>query len=159
MKTVIPALMASAVLASTHAQAMVPDALRPPADQQLAMELLAAGVQVYECAAGQWKFKAPAAILMDRQGRPMGTHFGGPTWKAPDGSEVVAEVKARAPADNGAIPLLLLGAKSNKGAGAFERVRMIQRLETVGGQAPATACQEGEIGRVPYTATYYVFVN
>ena len=134
------------------AEPEAPESLRP-VGQKLVMELLASGVQIYECVSNEWRFKAPEATLMDRAGRPMGTHYGGPTWKAPDGSQVVAEVRARAPAaDAGAIPLLLLGAKSTSGNGAFERVSMIQRLETVGGVAPAqpcTASTASEVARVP----------
>ena len=152
-------LMALMALAVTAAKANVPEALRPADGQRRALELLAAGVQVYECDAGQWKFKGPVAILMDAAGRPMGTHFGGPTWKANDGSEVVAEVKARAPAAEGAIPLLLLGAKPHSGMGMFERVSSIQRLETEGGVAPRTACAARDVARVPYTATYVFFVK
>jgi hypothetical protein len=148
----------------------IPATLRPPASQELMMELLARGVQVYECASSgeslpryEWKFKGPEADLFDRAGRSMGTHFGGPTWQAPDGSAVVAEVRSRAPAtDSGAIPLLLLNVKSASGNGVFSRVRSIQRLETAGGVAPAEACTAQEVtrvARVPYTATYYMYVE
>lgn len=137
-----------------------PEALRPPAGQHLAMELLATGVQIYECVASEWKFKGPEATLIDRTGRPMGTHYGGPTWKAPDGSLVVGEVRAKAPAAAAnAIPHLLLGAKSTSGTGSFGRVSMIQRLETVGGIAPAEPCTGAQVARVPYTATYYFYVE
>jgi hypothetical protein len=147
----------------------VPEALRAPAGQQLAMKLRANGVQVYECAsqgaggAFEWKFKGPEASLVDHGGRPMGTHYGGPTWEAPDGSKVVAEVRARANAsDPGAIPLLLLGTRSSSGEGAFSRVKSIQRLETAGGVAPKEACTANElarVARVPYTAMYYFYVD
>lgn len=147
----------------------VPEALEAPAGQELSMELLANGVQIYECAPQsggygyEWKFKGPEASLMDRKGRPMGTHYGGPTWEAPDGSKVVGEVRARANAgDSSAIPLLLLGAKSSSGEGAFSKVKSIQRLETAGGVAPSEACTAGDVtrvARVPYTATYYFYVE
>jgi len=146
----------------------VPDSIKAPEGQLLALELLATGVQVYECAQGQasafeWKFKGPEAALTDRKGHPMGSHYGGPTWEAPDGSKVVGEVRARANAsDTGAIPYLLLGAKSNSGNGAFSRVKSIQRLETAGGVAPAEPCTAKElarVARVPYTATYYFYVD
>ena len=151
------------LLACADVSARLPDApesLRTSTGNRLEMELLADGVQIYECVSNEWKFKAPEAKLMDRAGRPMGTHYGGPTWEAPDGSTVVAEVKARAPAPQpGAIPLLLLGAKSTTGKGAFERVSMIQRLDTVGGVAPAQPCTAAQVARVPYTATYYFYVE
>jgi hypothetical protein len=146
----------------------VPEAIKTPEGQVLSMELLATGVQIYECAQAQaygfeWKFKAPEATLVDRKGQPMGSHYGGPTWEAPDGSKVVGEVRARANAtESGAIPYLLLAAKSNSGAGAFSRVKSIQRLETAGGVAPSEPCTAQDlarVARVPYTATYYFYVD
>ena len=162
---------ASARAAGASATALdVPATLRPPASQELMLEVLAKGVQVYECASSSdayptfaWKFKGPEADLMDRAGRPLGTHYGGPTWKAPDGSAVVAEVSARAnAADPKAIPHLLLNVKSATGNGVFSKVRSIQRLDTVGGVAPAEPCTAQEVtrvARVPYTATYYMYVE
>ena len=153
-------VLATALLGACATQPQAPDILRPPIDQKLALEILASGVQIYECVSNEWKFKAPEAKLMDRAGRPMGKHYGGPTWEAPDGSTVVAEVKARAPAPKaGAIPLLLLSAKSTTGKGAFERVSLIQRLDTVGGVAPAQPCTAAQVARVPYTATYYFYTE
>lgn len=158
----------SARASGASAPAVVPATLRPPANQELAHELLAKGVQLYECASSNdayptfaWKFKGPEADLADRNGRPMGTHYGGPTWKAPDGSAVVAEVSAKADATQPkAIPHLLLSVKSASGNGAFSKVRSIQRLDTVGGIAPTEPCTANEVtrvARVPYTATYYMY--
>ena len=167
MKKVI-LITAMMTLAGCATMPSVPEALRAPAGEKLSLELLASGVQVYECAAGadagkyEWKFRGPEATLTDRDGRPMGTHYGGPTWKALDGSTVVAEVKGRAPAaDATAIPLLLLAAKGRgEGEGRFSDVRHIQRLETVGGVAPASDCNATKlatVARVPYTATYFFY--
>lgn len=161
-------ILVTALLGACATQPQVPDVLRPPVDQQLAFEILATGVQVYECGIGsqagayEWKFKGPEATLSDTSGRAMGTHYGGPTWKAPDGSTVVAEVKGRAPAkDPSAIPLLLLSRKGGDGDGLFANVRSIQRLDTVGGQAPSANCTKAQdlarVARVPYTATYYLY--
>jgi hypothetical protein len=145
----------------------VPESLRVPAGQELSHELLAQGFQVYECvqaaespARFEWKFKAPEATLSDRSGRSMGRHYAGPTWQAPDGSAVVAEVRARERAqDPAAIPYLLLAVKSATGTGSFERVRTIQRLETAGGVAPSGPCTAAQVARVPYTATYYFYAE
>lgn len=168
----IAAVAASILAAPALARPVgVPDNLRAPANQELMLELLARGVQVYECASSgeyaprfEWKFKGPDAVLTDRAGRPMGTHYGGPTWQAPDGSTVVAEVgaKANAPDPKATIPLLLLNARSNAGKGVFTPVRTIQRLETTGGVAPSEPCTASEVtrvARVPYTATYYFYVE
>jgi hypothetical protein len=146
----------------------VPDNLQPPAGQVLVFEALAAGVQIYDCAAKAdgsgpaWVFRAPEATLADRRSNPLGKHYAGPTWEAPDGSRVVGEVKARAPSPTPAtaIPWLLLGAKSNSGSGVLAEVRSIQRLETGGGVEPAEPCTTEKLGqsaRVAYTAAYYFF--
>jgi hypothetical protein len=148
--------------------ATAPEALRPPAGQVLFLEVPAVGVQIYECAASrdnparfEWTFKTPEAKLLDRSGRSLGIHYGGPTWESVDGSTVVAEVRARdGGTDANAIPWLLLGAKSTSGSGVFSRVRSIQRLETAGGKAPSEPCtaeQTARVARVPYTATYYFY--
>src|SRR5258708_34502807 len=100
-------------------------------------------------------------MLFDRQGRQVGTHFGGPTWKLDDGSAVVGEVVARADApEAGAIPWLVLRAKSHDGSGALSRVAYIRRAETKGGAAPKGGC---DASRVPeqalmrYSESYQFF--
>lgn len=147
----------------------VPEALKAPADQVLAFELQATGVQIYQCRARQddptrfeWIFQAPQADLFDASGQLVGRHYGGPTWEGTDGSRVVGEVKAKDTSlSSGSIPWLLLGAKTTSGAGLFSAVRSIQRLDTVGGAAPASAspAQAGQEVRVPYTATYAFYVG
>lgn len=146
-----------------------PEALRPPADQVLALEAQATGVQIYECSASQdqperfeWVFKAPEAELLDRTGRRVGKHYAGPTWESTDGSVVVGQVKARDDgSDPSAIPWLLLSTKSSSGTGVFGHVKSIQRLQTVGGKAPSSPCGREtpqQAARVPYKAVYYFYV-
>ena len=147
----------------------VPESLRAPSDQVLAFELQATGVQIYECRARkedpaqfEWIFKAPEADLFDASGLLVGKHYGGPTWESADGSKVVGEVKAKDTSlSSGSIPWLLLGAKTTAGKGLFSPVKSIQRLNTVGGAAPASAgqAQAGQEARVPYTAIYAFFVG
>jgi len=146
----------------------VPASLRPPSNQTVFVEALATGVQIYECAPKpdqpnvfEWTFRAPEAALVDRAGRAIGKHYAGPTWESTDGSAVVGEIKSRdAGPDKNAIPWLLLAAKSTTGAGLFSQTQNIQRIQTVGGIAPAQSCPSGNAGqvaRVPYTATYYFY--
>jgi len=163
----IPEAVLAAGIAACSGVSEVPEAVRVPAGQRLALELFASGVQIYECAAVgdgagyQWKVKASDAVLLDPGGRPMGTQYAGPTWKAPDGSSVVGEVRGRAPSsDPASIPLLLLEARRGDGDGVFSRVRSIQRLGTVGGRAPETSCnatQVSRVARVRFTAKYYFY--
>ena len=144
----------------------VPPALEAPDGGAPYLEVLASGVQIYECSRKadstfEWAFKAPEAALSTRSGQPVGKHYAGPTWEAPDGSKVVGEVKARDPGPSpSAIPWLLLSAKSNSGAGIFTGTRFIQRVATVGGLAPTGGCTESVIkseARVPYTASYFFY--
>jgi uncharacterized protein DUF3455 len=146
----------------------VPDKLRPGANEVLALIVPARGVQVYECRAkkdqpGQfeWAFVAPEADLLDARGNRVGRHYAGPHWEATDGSKVLGTVKERADAPApGAIPWLLLSARSVGPEGRFSNVTSIQRVNTVGGAPPAAGCAAGSAGapaRVDYTADYYFF--
>jgi len=147
----------------------MPDTLNVPATLQLSLEVQAAGVQIYECKASkdeptrfEWVFKAPEADLYDSAGKKIGKHYAGPTWESADGSKVVGELKAKDDGpDPGAIPWLLLTAKSTSGNGVFARTMSIQRLNTSGGRAPADGCNQSQAGkesRVAYKATYRFYV-
>ena len=139
-----------------------PTAVAPPEGSALLLELVADGVQIYTCDAKEggfvWSFKAPEANLFDRQGRQIGTHFAGPTWKIDDGSAIVGEVVARADAaEPGAIPWLLLRAKSQESSGTLSGAAYIRRVETKGGLAPKTGCDASHLSaqaRMRYSATY-----
>jgi len=92
----------------------------PPPGSALLLEAVADGVQIYACEAQgslfHWTFKGPEANLFDKQGRQIGTHFAGPTWKMADGSAIVGEVIAKADApEKNAIQWLLLRPKPMKG--------------------------------------------
>ena len=139
----------------------VPGNLKPLAQEKLALVVPAKGVQIYECRNGNWAFVAPDAELFDRAGKKIGRHYAGPHWEAADGSRIVGAVKERADAPvSGAIPWLLLSAKSAGKEGAFSKVTSIQRVATTGGVAPAGNCsQPGSQARVAYTADYYFFVS
>ena len=133
-----------------------------PKGAPMLLEAIADGVQIYVCEAkGQgyeWVFKAPEANLFDRQGRQIGTHYAGPTWKTMDGASVVGEVAARADAPKaGAIPWLLLRAKNRDGAGAVASAAFIRRTDTIAGAAPTGGCDaahNGEQARMRYSAVY-----
>jgi len=148
---------------------VIPEALKPAANETLAMTVPARGVQIYECRVRkdgtgyEWAFVAPDAELLDAQGRTVGHHGAGPNWQAGDGSRVIGTVKARANAPvAGAVPWLLLATKSGGPAGAFSNVTSIQRVNTAGGVAPTAPCTpelSGTPARVPYTAEYRLFVE
>jgi Protein of unknown function (DUF3455) len=140
-------------------------AVAPPPGSTLMLEVAADGVQIYACenkASGfEWKFKAPEANLFNKEGRQIGTHFGGPTWKLDDGSAVVGEVIAKADApEPGAVQWLLLRAKSHEGSGTLSQAAFIRRTNTTGGIAPKTGCDVSNLSkqaRMRYSATYQFF--
>ncbi len=146
----------------------VPAPLKVADGQVLTAALHGTGVQIYECRASaldpkrfEWDLQAPAAYLADRSGKDVGRHYAGPTWEGDDGSKVVGEIVARDSGPNSsAVPWLLLRAKSNAGNGLFGKTQFIQRLHTIGGQAPATGCDAPHAGqrtRVAYSADYYFY--
>jgi hypothetical protein len=149
---------------------VVPDALKVPSNEVPLFLAKARGVQIYECRAKkddptqfEWVFTGPEADLFDARGDKIGRHYAGPTWESNDGSRVVGSVEGSVPSkDIGAVPWLLLAAKTHAGNGVFSQVTSIQRLETTGGKAPARGCSQADRGeklRVPYTAVYYFYVS
>jgi len=121
------------------------------------------GVQIYRCTAAngglQWTLEGPDAKLLDADGKQIGTHFAGPTWKLTDGSQVQGTVVASQMATQaGVVPWLLLRAKPGTATGQLADVAYIQRTETEGGGADASACRAsadaGKTARVPYLAKY-----
>lgn len=171
-----PAL--AAILAAVAAWPLAQTAYAAPAEPEVPSEIAvtdesqkvflvahAAGVQIHSCEATssgyRWSFVAPRADLYDDNGKPVATHFGGPTWQARDGSYVVAQRVDGVTVAATAIPWLLLRATS-KGAGPdgdrLAHTTFIQRIATTGGLAPAPAeCNESTAGttrEIPYTADY-----
>jgi len=159
------ALCACAQVPTTPRAESVPDQIKAGANESVAMSVVARGVQIYECraskdpAAAEWVLVAPEADLFDAvSGRPAGKHYGGPRWESPDGSRIAGTARARVDAPQaGAIPWLLLTAKSEGGEGVFSKISSVQRVDTAGGAAPDAGCSPSSLGtvaRVPYTATY-----
>ena len=153
-----------------------PAAIAVPASATLVAKFYAKGDQVYTCTdtgsdAGDagvppytWVLKTPDAKLYNASCAEVGLHYLGPTWwLAADGSSVVGARLASAPsATAGAIAQLVLKATSHDadgGPGLLTNVTFVQRLDTVGGAAPAS-CTMGQLGqdlRVAYTANYYFY--
>ena len=158
--------LASALHVLSSAPGMADQAaVMPPAGAPLLLEAQADGVQIYACEATEkgpeWVFKSPEANLFDAEGRQIGTHFAGPSWKLADGSQAVGTpiAKADSPA-SGAIPWLLLQVKAGKGSGHLAAVTIIRRADTKGGTAPTAGCDASHLGeqaRMRYSATYQFF--
>jgi hypothetical protein len=153
------------VLSFSTAAKQVPQQLQPPASEQLLLQLHAKGEQVYICKEGatefSWGLKAPDAQLFDKDGKPFGKHFAGPSWEANDGSRVVGKAVANAPSPEAdSIPWLLVNIVSHEGTGVLSRATSIQRLNTKGGKAPTSGCDSVNAGkevRVPYSADYLFY--
>lgn len=143
----------------------VPDSIQVPAGEEVVLKVHATGFQIYVCELSvdqclSWTLKRPEAELSDVNGKPVGSHSAGPTWKHSDGSEVTGKVVSRADAPTvGSIPWLLLSASGHTGSGILSHVTSIQRVHTSGGQPPG-GCDEANCGaemRVPYSADYYFY--
>src|ERR1022692_3263827 len=161
-------ILAGCQAAQTRPLPAVPERLAVPAGQTLSQMLKASGGQIYECKPShddpmrmEWALRAPEAELRDPAGELVGRHYAGPTWEAHDGSKVVGEVSARYDSpDPNAIPWLLLKAASTTGRGVFSQTTSVQRLNTSGGKAPTSGCdqtQNGKEARVSYTAEYFFY--
>ena len=120
----------------------------------------AEGVQIYTCDGSAWKLLAPRATLTGENGKVLGSHYGGPRWEARDGSIVAAARDGGAKADPTAVDWLRLKATSTTAGPDGDRLdgtTYIQRINTVGGVAPAGSCAAGSSVEIPYSADYVFF--
>lgn len=168
LTSILAACASAPMLAPMYDQAALPDAVKVPTGNKVAMETVGVGEITYECRdkkdmAGQyeWVFVGPDAALNDRSGKKIGKYFGPPaTWENMDGSKLTGAQVAVAPAGAGNIPSQLVKANLAMGAGAMTGVTYIQRVATKGGVAPATACDVGTNGKkeiVKYQADYIFY--
>ena len=143
----------------------LPDAVKVPMGNKVAMETVGVGEITYECrdkanAPGmtEWVFVGPNAVLNDRSGKQVGKYYGPPaTWESMDGSKLTATQLAVAPAGAGNIPYQLVRANPAMGSGAMTGVTHIQRVAIQGGVAPASVCSPASKGAkeiVKYQADY-----
>jgi hypothetical protein len=162
----------------------VPDAIQAPAGHQAFLGARAYGTQNYMCLPSTpgvaWTLVGPQATLFDGSQRQVITHFlsvnpfefatGRAAWQhSADSSSIwgraVASSADPAFVAAGAIPWLLLeivGAQPGPdGRGTLSEATFIQRVNTVGGVAPAAGCAVStDVGKrvfVPYEADYVFF--
>ncbi|HXJ12057.1 MAG TPA: DUF3455 domain-containing protein [Candidatus Limnocylindrales bacterium] len=143
----------------------VPPQIQAPANEQLLLQVHAKGDQVYTCkgdaAQAAWTLKAPDAQLFDKDGKPFGKHFAGPSWEASDGSRVMGKAIANVPSpDADSIPWLLVNIVGHEGSGVLSRATSVQRINTKGGKAPASGCDAAHAGqevRAAYSADYLFY--
>lgn len=149
-------------------QSMLPEAVKVPAGNVVAMETIGVGEITYECkpkattpGAFEWVFVGPQADLNSRAGTKLGSYFGPPaTWAANDGSKITGTQVAVAPAGAANIPSQLVKANPAVGMGAMSGITYVQRVATQGGIAPATTCDAAALGKkqtVKYQADYVFY--
>ena len=159
--------MVTPARAQSVARPDVPDKIKVPAGEEIVLLAHATGSQIYVCQAGAdgklaWTLKAPDAELHDQQGRIVGRHYAGPTWKLKDGSEVTGKAAARVDSpDANSIPWLLVTITGHSGEGVLSRVTGSQRIHTKGGlPPPAAECNPAKQNvelKSAYTADYYFY--
>jgi Protein of unknown function (DUF3455) len=154
----------------------VPAGLQVPAGNHAFREGDAIGTQDYIClpsgSGTAWTFFGPQATLFNEHDQQIITHFLSPnpfengtprvTWQdSEDTSKVWGMTIASVPVDPGAIPWLLVqvvGAQDGPtGGDELSETTYVQRLNTVGGLAPTTACTVGMMALVPYSADYFFY--
>ena len=134
--------------------------LQVPEGNEVAFRVYASGVQVYWWNGTSWGFVGPIATLYADSGMrgKVGLHYGGPTWKSNSGSLVIGKNPIRCTPADDSIPWLRLEADETDGAGIFEGVTYIQRINTAGGKAPTEpGTFDGEQVSVPYATEYYFY--
>src|SRR5690242_13602672 len=130
-----------------------------PLGSTLVLHAFGIGVQIYHWNGTSWGAATPSAtIYADAGGQgEVASHFAGPTWQSNSGGSVVGTVANRCTPDAASIAWLSLSAVAN-GPGIFSNVNFIQRLNTVGGNAPSTpGSVVGQEARIPYTADYLFY--
>jgi Protein of unknown function (DUF3455) len=158
----------------------VPDVLKVPAGNRPFREGDAIGTQDYICLPTGWTFFGPQATLFNERDEQIITHFLSPnpfeqapnpfenglpraTWQDSEDTSKVwgMPVLGASVVVPGAIPWLLLkvvGAQDGPtGGDELSETTFIQRLNTVGGLAPTTACTVGAMALVPYTVEYLFY--
>lgn len=144
----------------------VPDVIQVPANEKVVLFTRGVGSQIYTCQEGKdhkmaWILKAPDAELKDRNDKVIGQHFGGPSWKLKDGSQVTGKATAKVDSlDAESVPWLLVSVESHSGNGLLSNVNYIQRLHTHGGEPPAEGCDQSHTGaetKSSYSADYYFY--
>lgn len=148
----------------------VPDAIKLGPEYTLILTVTGTGTQTYEAKPTkddpkkfEWVLKAPAAELTESgTNKKVGKHYAGPTFEHNDGSKVVGKITGKAPAPNAAdLDWVVADLTSTGGAGALAKAVKLQRVNTKGGKAPATAeaADAGKEKVVPYSTTYKFFAK
>ena len=175
IRTILSLLLMTCTLAGFAQTQEVPAAIKVADDYKLIMHAYAKGVQVYVCTQDPtdtsryvWTFSEPRANLYTAADyhKLIGKHYLNPakkpTWESTDGSTISgAKLQQVNSPDSTAIPWLLLKGITPGGTGTLTQIAFIQRINTQGGKAPATADKQhkGQLLAQPYTAEYLFYVK
>jgi Protein of unknown function (DUF3455) len=190
MKNYVTRLVVTFAIALPHAahadhvtRPIVPAAIEVPAGHRPFLMGHAAGTQNYICTATptglKWLFIGPQATLFDADSQQIITHFQSKnpyksdaiqaTWQHSRNTSVVWATRLTGSIDPGyvspdAIEWLLLGVTGASvgpsGGDKLVPAAFIQRVNTVGGKEPATACTESTLNQrqlVSYEADYFFY--
>jgi hypothetical protein len=175
LRILLTALVAALALAPlvSPAQAAapsydIPDDISIPAGQKLFLVGHAVGVQIYTCnfvnGAYAWSAATPRADLYDDAGKVIVKHYGGPSWRAKDGSTFVGKRDKGVVMDTSAIAWLLLSKVSATAGPDGDRLAgttFIHRINTTGGLVPpasdCNAVTATTTSEVDYTADYLFY--
>ena len=175
----------NAAQAQTVTPPTVPPGLEVPAPSQAFLVGHALGTQNYECQPVDnlghvaWTLFTPEATLFSDQLEQLTTHFFNPNpdeagvvlraeWQdSRDSSVVWARAVAAATVDPTAIPWVKLKTVGTRvgptGGNTLAQTTFVQRVNTTGGLAPATGCDQlpdvGARAFSPYTADYFFYKN
>ena len=160
------AILAAALpaLAQVSEPAGLTPRMRVGGNEAPAFMLRATGTHVYECRAVQggyaWTFLNPDATLFEGT-RSIATHTSPSMWESStDRSSTSGRVAATQPAGPGNLPWTLWRTQSSGDGGMFTGVTSVQRVNTVGGVAPAAGCGDTSVGsesRASFTADFYFY--
>jgi hypothetical protein len=173
IRTILSLLLVICTLGGFAQAQEVPASIKVSEDYRLIMHAYAKGVQVYICTQDPgdtshyvWTFLEPRANLYAAVNyrKLIGKHYLNPAkkpiWEDTDGSTISgAKLQQADSPDSLAIPWLLLKGITPGGTGKLTPVVFIQRINTRGGKAPATADRQhkGQLLEQPYTAEYLFY--
>jgi len=137
--------------------------IKAPSEVEPVFVLAATGVQIFRCEPDKegyhWVFRLPEAELRDGRGQVVAHHGANYSFEHVDGSRLIGTIVGYDSAPGGdAVHWLLLRTQSY-GAGEFEKVTYVQRVDTSGGIPPeqCSADQVNEILRVPFSAKFVFY--
>lgn len=169
----IPYVFAMFGLAALPALSAIPEPsglarqLAAGADEEPAFMLSATGANVFQCKARlndpnvyAWYFVAPDLTLYEGT-RAAGSHRAvGQFESESDRTSVFGLLRATQPGGADNLPWAAMRAAPVGDSGMFAGVTTIQRVNTVGGVAPAAGCTAANAGnevRVNFSADYYFY--